>query len=1473
MNFQLPLHGDGGTATAFDVGNGNTLCVSFSQYLAFYRIPNPASPNHLIHIESSRVDKLKMQHFGGNDLVAGLRGGVVSVWETQSALSPIVSLLKSVVPGGSILDFSWNYESPNLLATGCSGGSVLVWDARTPSQTFPALNVGGLRVVNQVDWCPTIGNTHTFAVVSSGKRVLIFDSRKLGSQSEKDTSTSAISAFEVGGGVGNGIRSIHWLHNSYDEKSGLESTSQIGTAISASAYNGVNASPKLGIAVVTTAGKVERWDTKAVVTSVANTINASTHSLLEPPASKFVYSNVGTSGNIGLHEQAMVISTHSGTGMIALEPSESDNASTLTIYGLQTTTALTGKDSSSGLIAQIQMPFQDMLGMFWAPTGAPSTYDTDITSNSMTSTKGKELYCITRSGHLIPVHIPITLEMKVCGFPVGTNGIASSVPNSTYPVTHSQLQSMTGIKPLQTSNAQLPGISSAIVSNSFTNTSSKFGGQRLRAAPRLGMNTLKPTIPILLDGNLSLKRTVAGFENMTTQDHVTSQHVNSLTQMSTGSETALTLWDLVESEVLTIQDDVEQELLHGLSVGMIDHYARQVTLQLSLSDRNFANSTSKLEPVLDTQAGRIAATGNSHNSLQKNMSNAHSSINALNTSSIISLSLIARYPIRSAPTFSLRGVDREPGQSIARKLVAELDDLSRQADIHLKTRGQRHTQSMSLDLLPTAARLFRERCWPLLEGMLADADVARAAIAPGSPLRTGVSSTIGSVGEISMANSSQAAIIDPLAYRVPSPVRSGAIWAGTGQLVLFGEAHLQTTSLLSNKASLSPLANTEGSTILSLVLPQTTYPRTLGDMLIRQREVLDTITPNVNTTLPTVDRSIGIHPSESDSDSSSSSDDDHKMTSTGEENIYSIPLTLDIPNKSRNVSKTGSSKFEGTMGSPLLLTNKPAFARDNSGSSTLYGNSSSKLTGINPQHSTHISLLSIFYPCALPMAFADAFSLGPEEHLTVLPTRTSQNNAEDVIRAAQLLRVRIDSCKYNSEVVSTSLPGGYYPCSVVHYWKLLAIFLETCVSTLYSHHELSADGGDGIDTMNWHGSSIGAPLLQRLLVLLIKHRELQLLATVVCILGGSARTMEFLSDHHVSVKESAASTSSQERSASTAINSGYRNLAEWSQKLPALEQLLERSLISYEHILSRWGRLQLATQVRKHFNGYYVQQSSGEIIFASDSLYNPKLTTPVVQAGQPFPIASVISQAAPILCVDNMCFTCGSDVINLSISEANATTHQSELWQCQNCRSRISYCAVCHLPLRTTCLFCAGCGHGGHIGCIKNWAVVSHECATGCGCRCAHLGVAMRSAGRHDGVQRPEYVAFDSSSHSSLSDSSESSSSSSDSDSDTRDDEQISRAMSQRVFADISGANSKMHALRISLGLDSRETGDFHDISLKLESRKIEIGAQAGSWIGEVAEQDQDEDDDEQDEEEDLPDDGEERFDLYNRYFGASSTH
>ena len=69
----------------------------------------------------------------------------------------------------------------------------------------------------------------------------------------------------------------------------------------------------MAIAVVTTAGQVERWDTKAVVTSVANTINASAGSLLEPPASKFVYSNVGTSGNIGLHEQAMVISTHSGT--------------------------------------------------------------------------------------------------------------------------------------------------------------------------------------------------------------------------------------------------------------------------------------------------------------------------------------------------------------------------------------------------------------------------------------------------------------------------------------------------------------------------------------------------------------------------------------------------------------------------------------------------------------------------------------------------------------------------------------------------------------------------------------------------------------------------------------------------------------------------------------------------------------------------------------------------------------------------------------------------------------------------------------------------------------------------------------------------------------------------------------------------------------------------------------------------------
>ena len=65
------------------------------------------------------------------------------------------------------------------------------------------------------------------------------------------------------------------------------------------------------------------------------------------------------------------------------------------------------------------------------------------------------------------------------------------------------------------------------------------------------------------------------------------------------------------------------------------------------------------------------------------------------------------------------------------------------------------------------------------------------------------------------------------------------------------------------------------------------------------------------------------------------------------------------------------------------------------------------------------------------------------------------------------------------------------------------------------------------------------------------------------------------------------------------------------------------------------------------------------------------------------------------------------------------------LWWCQNCKDFSVYCSLCQLPLRGSAFICVGCGHGGHVSCVKNWFKSSVECATGCSCRCAELALSM----------------------------------------------------------------------------------------------------------------------------------------------------
>ena len=168
---QLPTRG---APSAFDVCSVNDdhhICLATPGCLTIFRLSNPSLPHHVIHYEQPQpVDKLKFHRRG--DLVGILRAGVVSIWDPNRKLRPLVGLLKS---SGPVTALDWSHHNYNVLATGCSGGSLRIWDARSHSVAVQQMSLGGLGSCSSVEWCPT--NPCLLAANSSGERVLVFDTR------------------------------------------------------------------------------------------------------------------------------------------------------------------------------------------------------------------------------------------------------------------------------------------------------------------------------------------------------------------------------------------------------------------------------------------------------------------------------------------------------------------------------------------------------------------------------------------------------------------------------------------------------------------------------------------------------------------------------------------------------------------------------------------------------------------------------------------------------------------------------------------------------------------------------------------------------------------------------------------------------------------------------------------------------------------------------------------------------------------------------------------------------------------------------------------------------------------------------------------------------------------------------------------------------------------------------------------------
>lgn len=64
-------------------------------------------------------------------------------------------------------------------------------------------------------------------------------------------------------------------------------------------------------------------------------------------------------------------------------------------------------------------------------------------------------------------------------------------------------------------------------------------------------------------------------------------------------------------------------------------------------------------------------------------------------------------------------------------------------------------------------------------------------------------------------------------------------------------------------------------------------------------------------------------------------------------------------------------------------------------------------------------------------------------------------------------------------------------------------------------------------------------------------------------------------------------------------------------------------------------------------------------------------------------------------------------------------------------------CSLCLLTARKHVALCIFCGHGGHVGCLREWYNDEGECPTGCGCQCKPLFLNLGSNETTSKIKKP----------------------------------------------------------------------------------------------------------------------------------------
>ena len=285
--------------------------------------------------------------------------------------------------------------------------------------------------------------------------------------------------------------------------------------------------------------------------------------------------------------------------------------------------------------------------------------------------------------------------------------------------------------------------------------------------------------------------------------------------------------------------------------------------------------------------------------------------------------------------------------------------------------------------------------------------------------------------------------------------------------------------------------------------------------------------------------------------------------------------------------------------------------------------------------------------------------------------------------ALEQLDRTVELCLYNAAVCSDLQQNGKADA-----WSLLA--------QVVGH--LSKDVRDDFD--GWGGpggGALGGDLVESILQFYELHGDVQMLATIVCVLsGGSDRRM-----------------SNRSHRMEQETNSCIRNL------LPDDDKRLDSYIIRYASLLYAWGKLTTRTELNKHL-AHSIPGGGGEILIPLEQGVEGRLQKAFVPN----------DGVAPGITFAPLCPRCHKP--------ANPETNV-----CTSCKQYAFKCSICMNAVRGLFTTCLTCGHGGHVEHLLPWFEKETTCPTGCGCTCVlttYTSEKVVAVGSDKAIQAKEFA-------------------------------------------------------------------------------------------------------------------------------------